>query len=129
MNMIQIRKGHENGEEVTFTEAVVVAMSIDPRNFTILHVVAVDPGTGKAEFGIGAELRPREVRYGQDDDATVSIGGIASHSPEVAMVRAECYMLAAQIAAAANAAANAAGARAVMLAAQIAAAANAAKAR
>jgi hypothetical protein len=59
-------------------------------------------------FGLDVELYTRRIKYGEDVDATMMIGGIRSHSPEIAMVRIEAYTLAAQIAAAANAAAAAA---------------------
>jgi hypothetical protein len=80
-------------------------MGGDP-SCTQLAVTAVDE-LGKPLFGLDAELIARQVRFGQDDDAKVSIGGISSHSPETALIRIAAYQLAAAIAAAANAAARA----------------------
>lgn len=122
MYPIQIRRGSAYGEEVTFTEAVQLAMGQGSLIIvTPVYAEDTDRGiklnsitwwdyihkAGSPVFDLGVELRARDIMYGEDSDATVAIAGIASHSPEVAMIRIECYTLAAQIAAAANAAAAA----------------------
>jgi hypothetical protein len=120
MYPIKIRANGENGPELTYTEAVQVAMGNDPR-VNVIYVTAVyaedtDGGrdyagrsvthdAGRAVFGLDTEIRVRDTAYGEARDAMVSISGLASHSPEVGQVRVQCYALAVQIAAAANAAA------------------------
>jgi hypothetical protein len=122
MYPVMIRENSANGPGLTFAAAVRAAMGGDP-HIARIYVTAVHaadapgpvrhPGeravykAGDAVPGLYAEVEPRCVRYGDMDDALVSIGGIAGHSAEVAMLRAQAYVLAAQIAAAANAAAAA----------------------
>jgi hypothetical protein len=123
MYPIKIRADHANGAELDFAAAVQAAMAKgDERTARIIvtAVYAEDTKVGSRYgdardiasrntpvFGLDAEIMCRRIKYGENDDATVSIAGIQSHSPEVAMIRAQCYLLAAQIAAAANAAAAA----------------------
>lgn len=115
MYEIKIRAGHSNGPVLTQTEAVFRLMGIDERNTGLVYVTpaytedtAVGRHTykaGEAVFGLDVEVYPREIRFGQDDDAKISIGGSGAKTPEVAEAHARCYMLAIQIAATANAAA------------------------
>jgi hypothetical protein len=122
MYPIKIRAGHDNGAELTFKEAVQTALGQTPQTrIVVTAVYAEDTDTGQLNnhkqpithkagepvFGLDAEVICRRIRFGQNDDAAVSIGGIASHSPEVADVRIACYQLAAKIAFAANVAAGA----------------------
>jgi hypothetical protein len=102
---IKIRAGHPDGRDLDYAEAVRAAMGLDERTSHI-YVTPVDEA-GRAVFGLDAELTARQIRFGEDSDAKVGIGGIMSHSPEVAMTRIAAYTQAAQIAAAANAAAAA----------------------
>jgi hypothetical protein len=74
------------------------------RGVSSLTVAEVGPD-GRALFGNDAEVMCRRTQYGENADATVSIGGISSHSPERARVRIACYQLAIDIAAEANQAA------------------------
>jgi hypothetical protein len=116
MYPIQIREGHGNGPEIDFTAAVRVAMGTDERvsRVVVTAVYAEDVTRGRVThqagdpiFAMDAEVHARRIRFGEDHDAEVSMAGPGAHSPEVAMARAQAYMLAAQIAAAANAAAAA----------------------
>lgn len=119
MYPIQIRESAGNGNEIDFATAVKMAMGTDERvsRVVVTAVYAEDTDGGKdcrnrpilykageSVFGMDAEVHARRVRFGQDHDAEISMSAGGSHSPEVAIVRAQCYMLAAQIAAAANAA-------------------------
>lgn len=119
---IEIRADHENETRLSLTEAVQVAMggSQGCNRICVTAVYAEDTedgtsrdGTarirkaGEAVFGLDAEVRTRRASFGDDPRAQVSISGIASHSPETGMIRAQCYLIAVQIAAAANAAAEA----------------------
>lgn len=106
-----------NGTEVSFRDAVQLAMGTRAQVsfLSVTAVYAEDTEVGRDIFaagepvvGMDVDLYARRVQFGDDTDATVSIGGISSHSPERAMVRIQAYTLAAQIAAAANAAAAAA---------------------
>src|SRR5260221_2125283 len=127
MHPIQIREGSQYGAEIDFATAVQYALTGADENgcerITRLSVTAVyaedtQTGTRKGEpiiseagtpvFGYDAEVTCRRTKFGENEDATVSISGIQSHSPEAALVRIQCYTLAAQIAAAANGAAAAA---------------------
>jgi hypothetical protein len=109
---------HANGRTLTRTEAISAAMGRDPRvvSLVVTAVYAKDTEGGKdyhgrqiihkagsPVFGLDAEIRARQIQYGEDSDALVSISGLGSHSPEVAAVRIECYRIAAEIAATANA--------------------------
>jgi hypothetical protein len=120
MYPIKIRADHENGRELTLAEATRAAMNLDGQTTRIFvtavyaedtnggldfHKRPIVHPAGQAVFGLDAEIQSRRVRFGENVDAAVSISGIASHSPEIAMLRAQCYVTAAQIAAAANAAA------------------------
>lgn len=107
MYEIKIREGHDNGTELEFAEAVRLAMGTDERVARIMVALADPAEAGKALFGMSAEIYCRSIRYGEDSDARVQVSGAASHSPEIGMARAQAYMLASQIAAAANAAAAA----------------------
>jgi hypothetical protein len=110
MYPIQIRQDHANGFEIDFATAVNMAMGANEEICrVVVTAVHTEAGTiaGTPVSGMDAEVYARRIKYGEDSDAQVSISGIMSHSPEVAMLRAQCYMLAAQIAAAANAAAAA----------------------
>lgn len=109
MYPIKIRADHENGPDLRFTEAVQLAASRGRQ--ARICVTAVYPQdapdghkAGQAVFGMDAEITVRRTQW-EDSDATVSISGIASHSPEIGVLRAQCYLLASQIAMAANAAA------------------------
>jgi hypothetical protein len=123
MYPIRIRADHENGTDLSLTEAVQVAIGngLSCNRICVTAVYAEDTEgdknragvariykTGEAVFGMDAEVHTKRTRFGDDQSATVSISGISSHSPELAMIRVQCYMIAAQIAAAANAAAAAA---------------------
>ena len=123
MYPIQIRAGGAHGFEVDLTTAIRLATGVDP-NVHVVSVTAVHaedtvigrhhPGStpkvmkaGEPLFGYEVKVLPRDIQYGRDVDAQVQIGGMASHSPEIGMIRAQCYLLACQIAAAANAIAEA----------------------
>lgn len=125
MYPIQIRVGGSNGAPVDFDTAVKLAMGAN-RRITMLNVTAVyaeETDTGQVDyakrpviypegapvFGLDADLYCRRTASWGSEGAQVQIGGLSSHSPEVAQVRIACYSLAAQIAAAANAAAAAIG--------------------
>jgi hypothetical protein len=114
---IKIREDHENGTELDFQAAVQAALGTGRATrvvVTLVHEQDTDSGrayggkpithkAGEAIFGMQAEVMARRAKYGQDEDATVSISGIASHDPVTAVARAQCYMLAAEIATTANA--------------------------
>lgn len=99
-----IRAGSPNGRELDYDTAIQAAMGTDER-ISRIYVTPVGDD-GQAIHGLDAEIAVRSIRFGDDDDATVGIGGIRNHTPEVAMARIAAYTLAAQIAAAANAAAR-----------------------
>jgi hypothetical protein len=118
---IKIRANSTSGADLTFEQAVELAAGTDPRvgrvAVTAVYAEDGDQGTGgrpgphkagEPVWALDAEVQCRQVRFGEDADATVNISGWSSHSTELAAYRILCYTLATRIAVAANKAAAAA---------------------
>jgi hypothetical protein len=101
---VKLRANGDPGSDLSLAEAVRLATGTD-RDVSYIQITPVDD-TGKAVFGLDAEVTARRnPAYTDATEAMIRIAGIATHTTEAAMIRITAYTLAAQIAAAANAAA------------------------